>query len=215
MNDDTGHRTEPVQDPRYAAEDPESDEINGYSKIDRYDPVRISRMAGHVRQLYPQARDFEGGAALEDFFHRVGLDPDGHAPSAHPFLQGEGRGVGRPRMDLRPQCRDRRGILHVIVVLVGEKQGRRADSPAFQPSRHARRSIHQNVPAGGRLNQISVCLDEAAGEAIGHGGDEACGASACQTGRERVAGAPPGERFLAAVMPADFLPAARAAAGTT
>lgn len=51
MNDDTGHRTEPVQHARYAAEDPESDEINGYSKIDRYDPVRIARMAEQVRTL--------------------------------------------------------------------------------------------------------------------------------------------------------------------
>lgn len=86
MNDDTGKRSEPVQDARYAAQDPESDEIGGYSNIHRYDPVRISRMAEQVRGVLMELRedpDREGlvktpervAKALQFLTHGYGLDP--------------------------------------------------------------------------------------------------------------------------------------------
>ena len=86
MNDHTGRRTPPVQDTRYAAGDPESDEINGYSKIDQYDPVRITRMAEQVRGVLTELGEDperEGlvktpervAKALQFLTHGYGLEP--------------------------------------------------------------------------------------------------------------------------------------------
>ena len=86
MNDHTGRRTQAVQNKRYAAEDPESDEINGYSKIDQYDPVRITRMAEQVRGLLTELGEDPGreglvktpervAKALQFLTHGYGLEP--------------------------------------------------------------------------------------------------------------------------------------------
>jgi GTP cyclohydrolase I len=86
MNDHTGRRTPPVQDRRYAAGDPEPDEINGYSKIDQYDPVRITRMADQVRGVLTELGEDperEGlvktpervAKALQFLTHGYGLEP--------------------------------------------------------------------------------------------------------------------------------------------
>ena len=86
MNDEVAHRSRQVQDARYAAEDPESDETNGYSKIDQYDPVRIARMAEQMRSVLLELRedpDREGlvktpervAKALQYLTHGYGLDP--------------------------------------------------------------------------------------------------------------------------------------------
>ena len=86
MTDPTRQRTEPVQDARYAAEDPEADEINGYSKIDQYDPVRITRMAEQVRGVLTELGEDPGreglvktpervAKALQFLTHGYGLEP--------------------------------------------------------------------------------------------------------------------------------------------
>ena len=65
-------------------------------------------------------------------------------------------------MEARPELPERRGIHHVVVMLVGEQHIIHPDATLGDPVGDAFRRVDEEIPIGG-FDKIAIGLDKAAG----------------------------------------------------